>query len=85
MNEWMKKSMNELHKTACVIQLTAFSAQCCVSAICLVSVSTSVGQIFFNSQKDPGFCKPSGKNVRVLAGCDLYTRPFCFPFLSFPP
>lgn len=80
MNNLTKELMNELLESTCVVLLTDFSFQYS-QYICLVS--TSVGPISF-SQKDPGFCKPSGKNVRVLAGWDLYTRPFCFPFLSFP-
>lgn len=38
----------------------------------------ALARFFFYSQKDPGFCKPSGKNVRVLAEWDLYSRPFLF-------
>lgn len=84
----MTESMNEFHKSTFVFLLSDFSFQN-MNEACQPSVwylyPMVVARFFFYSQKDPGFCKPSGKNVRVLAGWDLYSRPFCFPFLSFPP
>lgn len=83
-NGWMhkrmydkKELMNELHKSTCVSLLTIlFSAvHACQPSVWYLYALVLAG--FFYSQKDPGFCKPSGKNVRILAVWD----PFCFSFL----
>lgn len=65
--------------------LSDFSLQVFMSDICLVSVSANAGQFFFYFQKDPGFCKPSGKMLTFWLAGDLYSHRFCFSFLYFPP
>ena len=62
-----------------------YSAACLTSVWYLYPLLLARFFFFYSQQKDPGFCEPSGKNVRLLAGGDLYSRLFCFPFLSFLP
>lgn len=46
--------------------------------ICLVSAAISADLFLLNSQKDPGFCKPSGKMLELLAWWVSHSLPFVF-------
>lgn len=70
-NEWLDEGMDEwiAYKYMCVFTYWLFfSAQCCMSAICLVSVSIRVGQIFFIPRKTLVSVSPVEKMLEFWQG-----------------
>lgn len=83
MNDWMKKSVNELHKSTCVFLLTDFSFQC--SAACQPSVWYLYPLVlarffFFIPRKTLVSVSPVEKMLKFWQGGIFTVAPSVSPF-----
>lgn len=76
--------MNYLRVPVCFFFLTFLYRALCPTSVWYLYLVV-LASFFFYFQKDPGFCKPSGKMLMFWLAGDLYSHPFCFYFLYFPP